>query len=112
MRKIVILLLFFAMAVQAQHNVIYKKFNSFNLNAERILKIYIPDSYEEKTENSYPIAVILDAEYLFDVYVANSKLFAARDKARFTATVVLPTPPLPLAIARIFELVCSFCIEY
>ncbi len=81
MRKIVVLLLFFTMAIQAQDNIIYKKFNSFNLNSERILKIYVPDSYEEKTDNSYPVAVLLDAEYLFDVYVANSKLFAARDKA-------------------------------
>lgn len=69
------------MAIQAQDNIIYKKFNSFNLNSERILKIYVPDSYEEKTDNSYPVAVLLDGEYLFDVYVANSKLFAARDKA-------------------------------
>ena len=81
MRKIVVLLLFFTMAIQAQDNIIYKKFNSFNLNSERILKIYVPDSYEEKTDNSYPVAVLLDGEYLFDVYVANSKLFAARDKA-------------------------------
>ena len=76
-----ILLLFFTMAVQAQDNVIYKKFNSYNLGTERILKIYLPDSYEEKKENSYPIAILLDGEFLFDVYVANSKLFAAQDKA-------------------------------
>lgn len=66
---------------QAQDNIIYKKFNSFNLNQERILKIYVPDSFEENNKNTYPVAVILDAEFLFDVYVANSKLFAARDKA-------------------------------
>lgn len=81
MRKIVLLLLFFTMALQAQDNIVYKKFNSFNLNSERILKIYIPDSYEENTDNSYPIAILLDGEFLFDVYVANAKLFAARDKA-------------------------------
>ncbi len=76
-----VLLLFFTMAVQAQDNIVYKKFNSFNLNSERILKIYLPDSYEENTDNSYPIAILFDGEFLFDVYVANAKLFAARDKA-------------------------------
>jgi predicted alpha/beta superfamily hydrolase len=81
MRKIVILLLFFSVGLKAQDNIIYKKFNSYNLGTERILKIYLPPSYEEKTENSFPVAVIFDAEFLFDVYVANSKLFAARDKA-------------------------------
>lgn len=81
MRKIVFLLLFFSMAIQAQDNIVFKKFNSFNLGTERILKIYIPDSYEEKTDNSYPVAIVLDGEFLFDVYVANAKLFAARDKA-------------------------------
>ena len=60
MRKIVLLLLFFTMALQAQDNIVFKKFNSFNLNSERILKIYLPDSYEEKTDNSYPIAILLD----------------------------------------------------
>ena len=67
MRKMVLLLLFFTMAIQAQDNIVYKKFNSFNLNSERILKIYLPDSYEENTDNSYPIAILLDGEFLFDL---------------------------------------------
>ena len=75
------ILFFISFLGQAQDNIIYKKFNSFNLNQERILKIYVPDSFEENDKNTYPVAVVLDAEFLFDVYVANSKLFAARDKA-------------------------------
>lgn len=81
MRKIVVLLLFISFLGQAQDNVIYKKFNSVSTNAERILKIYIPDSYSESEKSTYPVAILLDGEYLFDVYVANAKLFAARDKA-------------------------------
>ncbi len=81
MRKFMAILFFISFLGQAQDNIIYKKFNSFNLNQERILKIYVPDSFEENDKNTYPVAVILDAEFLFDVYVANSKLFAARDKA-------------------------------
>ena len=81
MRKLVLLFFFISFIGQAQDNIIYKKFNSFNLNQERILKIYIPDSFEENDKNTYPVAILLDGEFLFDVYVANSKLFASRDKA-------------------------------
>lgn len=81
MKKFMAILFLISFLGQAQDNIIYKKFNSFNLNQERILKIYVPDSFEENNKNTYPVAVILDAEFLFDVYVANSKLFAARDKA-------------------------------
>jgi len=81
MRKIVVLLLFISYLGQAQDNVIYKKFNSVSTNSERILKIYVPDSYEESDKSTYPLAILLDGEFLFDVYVANAKLFAARDKA-------------------------------
>ncbi|MEL4455838.1 alpha/beta hydrolase [Lutimonas vermicola] len=81
MRKFMVILFFISFLGQAQDNIIYKRFNSFNLNQERILKIYVPDSFEENDKNTYPVAVVLDAEFLFDVYVANSKLFAARDKA-------------------------------
>ncbi len=81
MKKIVFLLLFIFSFGFAQDNIIYKKFNSYQLNTERILKIYLPESYEVEKENTYPVTVLLDAEYLFDIYVANAKLFAMRDKA-------------------------------
>lgn len=81
MRKLVLLFFFISFIGQAQDHIIYKKFNSFNLNQERILKIYIPESFQENEKNTYPVAILLDGEFLFDVYVANSKLFASRDKA-------------------------------
>jgi len=81
MKKIVVILLFISFLAEAQDNVTYKKFNSVSTNSERILKIYVPDSYEENEKSTYPVAILLDGEYLFDVYVANAKLFAARDKA-------------------------------
>ncbi len=81
MRKIIVVLFFFSFLAQAQDNIVYKKFNSSNLNQERILKIYVPDSFEENNKNTYPVTVLLDGEFLFDVYLANSKLFASRDKA-------------------------------
>ena len=81
MKKILVAFLFVSFLVEAQNNISYKTFNSINLNTERIIKIYIPDSYDTDKETTYPVAVVLDAEYLFDIYVANSKLFATRDKA-------------------------------
>ncbi len=81
MKKLVVILFLFSSLVQAQDNITFKKFNSFNLNEERILKIYVPESFQENDKNTYPVAVIFDGDFLFDVYVANSKLFATRDKA-------------------------------
>ena len=81
MRKLILICFFFSFLAQAQDNIIYKKFNSLNLGGERILKIYIPESFQDNDKNTYPLAILLDGEFLFDVYVANSKLFAARDKA-------------------------------
>ncbi len=81
MKKIVFILLFISAIGFSQDNIIYKKFNSDMLNTERILKIYLPESYETNEDGTYPVAIIFDAELLFDVYVANAKLFAARDKA-------------------------------
>jgi len=54
---------------------------SGELNNERTIKIYLPESYKQDSTRVYPLALVLDAEYLFDIYVANSKLFALKDKA-------------------------------
>ena len=57
-------------------NVTIEKFKSQELAGEileeRVIKIYIPDSYKTDSTQTYPLAVVLDAEHLFDIYVANS----------------------------------------
>ena len=58
-----------------------KKFNSKELNSDRYLKVYIPPSYASDTTKLYPLTIVLDAEYLFDVYVGNSILFSTQEKA-------------------------------
>ncbi len=58
-----------------------KKFNSEELDNDRYLKIYIPPSYQVDSTKQYPLTIVLDAEYLFDVYVGNAILFANKDKA-------------------------------
>ena len=47
----------------------------------RDIKIYLPESYEFETKKFYPLAIVLDSEHLFDLYIANSILFAKKDKA-------------------------------
>ncbi len=81
MRKLVLIFFFISFISQAQDNITTKKFNSFSLKQERILKIYVPESFKENEKNTYPATILMDGEFLFDVYVANSKLFAKRDKA-------------------------------
>ena len=81
MKKLFFLLFLIPFIGFSQSTITYKSFNSTLLNSERTLKIYLPDSYETQKENTYPVAIIFDAEYLFDIYVANAKLFAAREKA-------------------------------
>lgn len=51
------------------------------LKTKRDLKIYLPKGYQKDSLKNYPLAVIFDAEHLFDFYVANSKYVAAKDKA-------------------------------
>ncbi len=62
-------------------NIQLKKFNSKELNSDRYLKIYVPPSYALDSTKLYPLTIVLDAEYLFDVYVGNSILFSAKEKA-------------------------------
>jgi len=62
-------------------NIQQKTFNSIELNNDRYLKIYIPPSYEIDSTKIYPLTIVLDAEYLFDVYVGNAILFANKEKA-------------------------------
>lgn len=77
--------LLFFVAYGFSQNVHLEKFKSAalagELQDERILKIYVPESYKTDSTKVYPLAIVLDAEYLFDIYVANSKLFALKDKA-------------------------------
>ena len=46
-------------------------FESFKLQQKRNVSYYIPENYS--ADKKYPIVVVLDAEYLFDNVVANTK---------------------------------------
>lgn len=75
-----LIFLFFSLLGYSQ-KIISKKIKSDFVEGERLIKIYIPEGYDSKEEKNYPLAIVLDAEYLFDAYVGNAVLFAAKDKA-------------------------------
>ncbi len=81
MKKQIFLLLILSSSILFAQKTIYKEINSIELGATRTLKIYIPASYKEGSGRLYPLTVLFDGDYLFDVYVGNAKLFAKRDKA-------------------------------
>ena len=70
--------------------VIDKNLDSEILETKRNLKIYIPEGYEKDSIKNYPLAVVFDAEYLFDAYVGNAVLFASKDKAPKQIIVGIP----------------------
>ncbi|MEL6484484.1 MAG: alpha/beta hydrolase-fold protein, partial [Bacteroidota bacterium] len=49
-------------------------FESFKLQERRDVSYYFPENYD--AEKQYALIVVLDAEYLFDITVANSKLYS------------------------------------
>ena len=60
---------------------IQKGLESEYLETTRNIRIYLPEGYEQDSIKNYPLAIVLDEEYLFDTYVGNSILFATKDKA-------------------------------
>ena len=60
---------------------ITKKYESEELQDIRTIQIHLPTGYHKDTLTNYPLAIVLDGDYLFDLYVGNSKLFAHTDRA-------------------------------
>ncbi len=58
-----------------QSKVIYEEFSSYRLGETRRLKIQLPRDYETNTEKSYPIVIVLDANYLFEPVAGNVDYF-------------------------------------
>jgi len=80
--KVLFFNLIFLILIQSVFGqVINKNIESKFLQEYRNVKIYIPSSYKNDSTKIYPLAIILDAEDLFDVYVANAKLFAKKQEA-------------------------------
>lgn len=53
-------------------------FESFKLQERRGVSYYFPENYSD--EKKYPLIVVLDAEYLFDLVVANAKFYSEHQR--------------------------------
>ena len=50
---------------------IYEEFDSYKLGENREIKIQLPRNYEENEEKTYPLFIVLDGDYLFEVVAGN-----------------------------------------
>jgi len=64
----------------------YKNFNSQKLGEERAIKIQLPRSYHNSSE-SYPIIVVLDGDYMFEIVAANADYYSYWDNIPETIVV-------------------------
>ena len=69
MRFFIILLLFFFQCSFSQ--IVYEPIESESLGATRELKIQLPRDYELNPDQSYPLIVVFDGDYLFEVVTGN-----------------------------------------
>ncbi|MBC30115.1 MAG: esterase [Muricauda sp.] len=53
-------------------------FESFKLQERRDVSYYFPEDYVE--DKKYPLIVVLDADYLFDLVVAHNKFYSRHDR--------------------------------
>ena len=81
MKKIYTLIALFAITLNYAQTTIEKKINSLEFNKERTLKIHLPVGYDKDTIQKYPLTIVLDNGYLFDLSVGNTTLFAEADLA-------------------------------
>ena len=79
-KSLPLLLLLFSLCGFSQI-ILTKTIASAYFKGTRDIYIYIPEGYDQNEKKNYPLAIVLDAEYLFYTYVGNAVLFAAKDKA-------------------------------
>jgi hypothetical protein len=72
--------LLFCVSLVGQKKII-KKYESEELQDIRTIQIHLPKGYELDSITNYPLTIVLDSEYLYDLYVGNSKLFSHTDAA-------------------------------
>lgn len=80
-KKTILLIFLFFSLIGFSQKIITETIESSYVDSKRSFKIYLPEGYDATKEKNYPLAIVLDEEYLFDAYVGNTVLFAAKDKA-------------------------------
>ena len=62
-----------------------ESFESYYLQEERNIRISLPENYD--AEKTYPLILVLDAEYLFDMVVANARFY--HNSARMPSSIII-----------------------
>ena len=76
----IVLLLYCNCLVFCQTTTI-EEYESEELQDTRTLQIHVPTGYERDSLANYPLTIVLDGDYLFDLYVGNAKLLEYTDRA-------------------------------
>jgi len=50
---------------------IYEEFESYKLGETREIKIQLPRNYDENTDQSYPLFIVFDGDYMFEIVAGN-----------------------------------------
>lgn len=80
-KKLLLLIFIFFSYHSFSQKTTTKTIRSIYLGSERKIEIYLPQGYDAKEEKNYPLAIVLNTEYLFNAYLGNAILFASKDKA-------------------------------
>lgn len=70
----------FTISLVAQKN-IYKKYESDYLMDMRDVRIHLPKGYNKDSISNFPLAIVLDGQKLFDLYVGTADYYAQQDQA-------------------------------
>ncbi len=81
MRTLILLLLVFSFSLSFGQKTIYKKYESDELKDIRDVTIHLPKGYEKDSISNFPLAIVLDGQKLFDLYVGVSNYYASQDNA-------------------------------
>lgn len=55
--------------------------HSTQLNEIKVIRVFLPENYKENKKRRYPLTVVIDAESLFDSYVASARLLSKNELA-------------------------------
>jgi len=75
MRRLLLLFIVVFYFQQITAQISYKNFESQILNESRQLKIQLPRGYDQ-TEKSYPVVVVFDGDYMFEMVAGNVDYYA------------------------------------
>ena len=73
--KLIALIVLFTTSILSAQT-IYEEIRSNKLGTARQIKIQLPRNYDTNTEKNYPVFVVFDGDYLFEIVAANVDYYA------------------------------------